>query len=89
VLQFFFIYLFTLSCVTNLCLLSVGRVEKRWRSWYSNILRAGGPKIRRSLSSKYKRVLPLRVSRPAVGSTYLHVQCVLGALSLRVKREGR
>jgi hypothetical protein len=81
------IFFFTLRCVTNFCLLAVGRVEQRWRIRYSNCITG-----RRTEDSSFafRQVQEdSSTQRPDRLWGPLHVQCVLGALSLRVKREGR
>jgi hypothetical protein len=60
--------------------------QDRVSSWYSDWLRAGRP--RGWGSGRVKNFLFFTSSRPALGSTQLPIQWVLGVLSLGVKRPG-
>jgi hypothetical protein len=59
------------------------------RSLYSDWVRAGRPKGRRSSPGRVKNFLFSTSSRPALGSTQPPIQWVSGFLSARVKRPGR
>jgi hypothetical protein len=58
-------------------------------SRYSDWLRAGRPRGRSSSPGKVKNFFFSTLSEPALGSTQLSIQCISGALSLEVKRQGR